>query len=58
MEKKITSLKTAYQSGNRQALIKAARAVVAYDKKHPFAMLLNSERAAIVQLARNIAKAA
>ena len=57
MEKKITSLKSAYRSGDRQALIKAARAVVAYDKKHPFAMLLDNERAAIVLLARKIAKA-
>ena len=57
MEKKITALKTAYQSGMRDAMIKAARAVVAYDRKHPFAMLLDSERAAIVQLARKIAAA-
>lgn len=57
MEKKITALKTAYQSGKRDALIKAARAVVAYDRKHPFAMLVDSERAAIVQLARKIAAA-
>jgi hypothetical protein len=57
MEKKITALKTAYRAGNRDALIKAARAVVAYDRKHPFAMLVDSERAAIVQLARKIATA-
>jgi|LakMenEpi03Aug12_release.lakeMendotaPanAssembly.Ray.scaffolds.fasta_scaffold927387_1 hypothetical protein len=57
MEKKITALKTAYRAGNRDALIKAARAVVAYDRKHPFAMLVDSERAAIVQLARKIAQA-
>lgn len=59
MEKKIEALKAAYQSGDRTALVKAARSLVAHDRKHPMAIVCcgNPDTFEIVNLARKIAKA-
>lgn len=40
MEKKIEALKAAYQTKDEAKLRKAAAALVAYDRKHPFAALV------------------
>lgn len=55
MEKKIVALKNAYAKNDRVALVKAAKSLVAYSKKHPFALVINPvECAAIVNLANKI----
>ena len=41
MNKKIEALKTAYVSKDRAKLIKAAAALVAYNNKHPMAVVSN-----------------
>lgn len=52
MKNKIASLKKAYQSGDRARIIKAARSLLAYDKKHPFASVLGGDE--YVRLAARI----
>lgn len=57
MEKKIKALKEAYQSSNRDKIIRAARAVKAHDGKHPFAICTVVGGHDIVVLARKIVDA-
>lgn len=57
MEKKIASLKAAYAAKDGVKLHKAACAVVAYDRAHPFAALCNGFKAAeTIALAKKIAE--
>jgi hypothetical protein len=58
MNKKIESLKTAYRKGDKAALVKAARSLLAYNAKHPMAMICNPGSQPIVELAAKIAAAA
>ena len=57
MNKKIEALKTAYAKNDRVALVKAAKALVAYDRKHPMATVLNPGASEIVRLATKIVAA-
>jgi len=54
MEKKIAALKAAYSKKDRAALVKAAQALLAYDRKHPMAVVVNKGAEEIVALARKI----
>lgn len=54
MEKKIAALKEAYRSNDRAKLRKAAQSLVAYSKKHPFAVVVNPGAQEIVKLAERI----
>ena len=54
MEKKITALKVAYSKQDRAALVKAAQSLIAYDRKHPMAAVINQGAEEIVALARKI----
>jgi len=54
MEKKIIALKAAYASKDRAALIKAANALVDYDRKHPFAVTMKPGHWDILSLAKKI----
>ncbi len=58
MEKKIATLKIAYSKRDRAAMVKAAQALVAYDRKHPMAVMVNEGADEIVALARKIVAAA
>lgn len=58
MEKKIAALKIAYSKQDRAALVKAAQALIAYDRKHPMAVVVNKGADEIVALARKIVAAA
>ena len=55
MEKKLQSLKAAYDSKNAARLVKAATAVRAYDLQHPMAVICNPGAAELVALAAKIA---
>jgi hypothetical protein len=54
MEKKIASLKAAYAKNDRAAIVRASRALIAYNNKHPMAVLLTAGSEDIVNLARKI----
>ena len=54
MDKKIEALKNAYASKDSAKLVKAAQSLLAYDRKHPMASVINPEATAIVNLARKI----
>lgn len=58
MEKKIAALKVAYSKQDRAALVKAAQGLIAYDRKHPMAAVINQGAEEIVALARKIVAAA
>ena len=58
MHKHIEALKTAYASKDAAKLHAAARSLVTYDRKHPFAATLNLEAGPIVSLAEKICAAA
>jgi uncharacterized membrane-anchored protein len=58
MEKKIAALKAAYAAKNGAKLRRAAEAVVAHDRKHPFASLCGGiEACETVRLAKRIVEA-
>lgn len=57
MDKKIEALKAAYASKDAVKVRNAARALLAHDRKHPFAICTNPEAAPIVALAARICAA-
>lgn len=58
MEKKIAALKAAYAAKDAAKVRNAARALVAHDRKHPFAALCQGQEGCdIVKLARRICEA-
>lgn len=53
MEKKLNTLRAALEAGDRAKIMKAASALVAYDRKHPFAVVTAGGNAeAVVNTAR------
>ena len=58
MEKKVEALKAAYAKNDRAALVKASKALIAHDRKHPFAVTLIPRGFDILGLARRIVAAA
>ncbi len=53
MDKKINALRSAVETGNRDKIKKAASALVAYDRQHPFAVVTSGDNAVeIVNVAR------
>jgi hypothetical protein len=57
MDAKIKALRAAYAARDAVKVRNAARALVAYDRKHPMASILGGGRSEIVALAKKITEA-
>jgi len=57
MNKQIERIRTAYDKRCGSKLLAAAKALVAYDKRHPMAVVCNPGAAEMVKLAQMISQA-